>query len=196
MGKKTLISILWLFWIAPLFAALEWEYDSKITVIETITGKETGDYLYEYSFVNTDTSVIWMFFVYTSFDTPPTDAIAGKQDWGAIVAYEPTYFRDYLDPSALDLEITCISGALYEYWHEPWNGKDSGIHVGETTTIFSFTTSSYDPSPKYYCYTTIETNGPNTYLQDTVSGVGQTVPEPATFALLCSGLLWLQRRKL
>lgn len=187
------------FWILLLFcifhilsyAALQWEYDSKIAVTETITETEPGSYLYEYSAINNDTSVIWDFVLYTYFDSQPTTTFQGKENWMSPQSCEYLSHKDYYDPSALHPNITGGLWTSYEYWF-PLFGEQAGIQVGESATIMSYITNVYDSSPKYYCYTTIQTNGPGPYLQGTVSAVGQTIPEPATLAFLGIGGLLIR----
>jgi hypothetical protein len=42
--------------VSTVNAGLQWEYDSKIVVNETITDTGSGDFLYEYYLTNNDTS--------------------------------------------------------------------------------------------------------------------------------------------
>ncbi len=190
---KTQIFILMLFVTAGVCNAdLTWEYWSPLTVLEEITDIGGGNYQYEYSFTNIDTSVIWDFVVYTEFTASPQTGFDNLQYWVS-PQFVPvdSYYEEY-DPRILDQDIAGGVGTSYEHWQY---GEEYGIQINDTVAGFAFTSTIYDPLSKYYRYTTIETSGPTPYLKGVVSAVGMTVPEPFTFSIMCLGGLIVLKRK-
>ena len=68
------------------------------------------------------------------------------------------------------------------------------ITPGELVEGFSFTTSIYDTSPKYYIYETTASGYTETNGTGKVAAVGITVPEPATLFLVGLGGIMLRKR--
>ena len=138
--------------VPSLYAEIDWYYDSPLTVYETITDIGGGDYSYEYSFENVD-STIWEFGIYTTFSTTGEDTFTGyplwEGPWNSVVS--DTY-PDY-DARNLDPEIAYMTSTAYEYWNF---GEDDGILFNDIAAGFTFISSIYDTSPKYYMYDTIE----------------------------------------
>ncbi len=180
-------------------AAITWEYDSPLTVTETITDIGGGDYQYEYSFENVDTSPIWMFGVYLKFDATPdsTFDIEPTTEPGGwwvgpyyflIEQYEPVF-----DGRNLDSNIT----GLINSSNEAGAGGNPVVSItsGEFASGFSFMSSVYDATPKYYFYCAIGTEAPWESESGKVTAVGTTVPEPTTISLLGIGALAFRSRR-
>jgi hypothetical protein len=175
-------------------AALNWEYDSPLTVTETITDIGGGDYKYEYSFENVDTSTIWNFLLYTEFVAQGQSTFDSYDVWTAPSAIEADSLPDYYDPSILDSDILYGLGSAYEYW-SPQYGEDYGIQINQIATGFSFTSSVYNNTPKYYIYCTVASGRPSWNGTGNVAAVGTTVPEPMTISLFGLGALALFKRR-
>ena len=185
---KAIILIL-LFSFSICYADLTWEYSSPLSVVETITDIGGGNYRYEYSFKNIDTSTIWDFHLFTTFNVQLENTFSGYEKWEKwfiTVEQYGTY-----DPRILDGDIIGGVSTAYEYWAF---GEEFGIQPSNITEGLTYLSSIYEPSPKYYAYTTIETNGDIAYWQGVMSAVGQTVPEPCTLSLLALGALLVKRK--
>ena len=193
--EKQKIGLIGLMYLTCIFgicnAGLTWEYTSPLNVVETITDIGGGNYRYEYSFTNVDTSTIWDFHLYTTFNVQLENTFSGYEKWEkwfiTVAQYGDTY-----DPRVLDDDIIGGVSTAYEYWL--W-GETFGIQPNNIAEGFTYLSNIYDPSPKYYAYTTIETNGPGPYLQDKMSAVGTTVPEPCSCFLLLAGSMVLSRKR-
>ena len=102
-------------------AALTWEYDSPLTVMEEITDIGGGNYQYEYSFTNVDTSMIHHFIIYTEFIAQRQSYFDGLQRWvGHFVTVGGIYpeynsINPEYDPRILDEDITGGVWTGYEY---------------------------------------------------------------------------------
>jgi len=192
--KKMILLIMFIGVFAVCNVDLLWEYDSPLTIVETITDIGGGDYRYEYSFTNVDTSTIWDFHLYTTFNVQPENTFSGYEKWVEPQFVTVSRYRRYnplYDPQVLDAEIIGGVWTGYEYWGIA--GEESGILPNDHAEGFSFTSNIYDLTPKYYSYITIETNGPEPYFQGMFSAVGTTVPEPASIAFLGLGF-WVVRK--
>lgn len=169
-------------------ATIVWDHWFPLTVMESITDIGNGDYQYKYSLVNVDTSPIWGFAIYTNFVTQAESTFAEYPFWGygtdLIDDADPEY-----DARNLYTNIVMFTGTSC------FIGPGPEIQVGETASGFSFIASTYDPSPKYYFYETIELGYTQTNGTGNVAAVGLTVPEPGTIALLGLGALLLRRRR-
>jgi hypothetical protein len=176
-------------------AAIQWDHWSPLTVVETIIHIGEGDYRYEYSFTNVDTSPIYGFALYTAFEARDEESFAGHPTWyspvfGQIYDVGPAYDARNLDPDIIGL----ISHSNCQGY--PWGTvcpSETAIQIGEYAFGFSFAASVYDPSPKYYFYETID-SGWAVYTGE-VAAVGLTVPEPATTLFLTLGGLLLFRKR-
>ena len=173
--------------------AIQWDHWSPLTVVENITDAGGGNYRYEYSFVNVDTSPIITFGVYSTFETESTTTFsthAGWNNWPLrhVDNVPPPWDARNLDPDIIGFTWTdngrqYITGTQYPY--------ETAIHVDEYASGFSFTASVYDPSPKYYFYELFPyPTGP----AGKVAAVGLTVPEPASLLLLGLGGFALLRK--
>ena len=137
---------------APAAAELDWYYDSPLTVVETITDIGGGDYSYEYSFENVD-STIWSFGIYTTFATTSEDTFTGYPLWAGPWSMPVSDIDPESNARNLDPEIAYLTATGYEYWNF---GEDDGILFNDIAAGFTFISSVYDTSPKYYMYDTIE----------------------------------------
>lgn len=195
MKAHVFVLLIIMFTVVPVVrSAIVWEYDSPLTIVETITEIESGTYLYEYSFENTDTSTIWDFVLYTTFNVQPVDTWDGYDVWVNPQFTTVQQLSSAYDPHILDDEIIGGIWTGYEYW-TPVFGEEEGIQPNDEAAGFSYVANIFNATPKYYCYTTIETNGPGPYLQGNVSAVGQTIPEPATLVLFGWGFCVVRKLK-
>ena len=149
-------------------------YDSPLTVIETITDIGGGSYRYEYSFVNTDASPIWHLSVDTTFVTEGVTKFTEHDNvlWGEgtspIAGVFPQFDSRNLNPN--------ITHTTYTYT-STFVDADRAIQIVEVVSGFSFTATTYDPSPKLYVYETIASGYARTNGTGQVAAVGLTVSE-------------------
>jgi len=188
MKPSMLLTFLVLFCASQGQAVLQWEYESPLTVTETITDMGDGTYLYEYSFVNNDNSPIWDFGLFTSFLTEP------EWHWETLASTAEGIRYDGRD---LDPDIVFLT---YFYTSFPGNAADPPsfpgplyIDVGEAAFGLSFTAAVYDPTPNYYFYETHASDWAGR--TGKVAAVGQTIPEPSILLILASGALALRWRQ-
>ena len=133
----------------------EWLYESPLTVFEVITPLDGGLYQYSYSFLNTDVYQIWQFGVYTTFEvlqpfTPWSTFEEWHAWWSELERAFPVYDLRQLDPNLIMVAHTWYgSGPDYPYPENP-------IPPGEFVEGFSFVSSVFDPTQKYYMYETLE----------------------------------------
>jgi len=142
-----------------------YDHWSLLDMKETITDLGGGTWEYSYELTNTDADSIWMFMVWTTFETAnPTPF--GKSNWSAnsihIDSAYPEYDARNLDPNIIRVSYT---------WGPDWPCSTNPIEVGENASGFSFTANVYDPSPKYYGYELQCNRAPDTGI---VSAVGLT----------------------
>jgi len=186
------IYLLVLCWVSSAGAAIVWDYDSPLTVIENVTNIGGGEYRYEYSFVNEDSLPITFFGVYTTFEAQAENTFAGLHPtWDEPFFWSVDIIGHIYDARSLDAAIIgliVIHNCQYLVAETVCPGE-TAIQPGQAVAGFSFIASVYDASPKYYFYSTIDSGYPN----DTgrLAAVGTTVPEPMSLVLLCFGGLAL-----
>ena len=88
-------------------ATIVWDRWSPLSVTESITGISNGDYQYEYSLVNVDTSPLWGFAIYTNFVTQAESTFDVYPSWG--------YGTDLIDDA--DLAVRAAEGKGFIYTH-------------------------------------------------------------------------------
>ena len=173
-------------------ATIDWYYDSPLTVYETITDIGGGDYRYEYSFENVDDALIHSFGVYTEFVTDGENTFTGHPTWIAPISALVTDFYPEYDARNLNPDILYMNASGYE-----WYGINPSyaIAVDEEAYGFSYISSVFDSTPKYYQYETIASGNAHTNGTGKVAAVGTTIPEPTTILLFGMGGLVLRCRK-
>ena len=174
-------------------AAVVWDYDSPLTVIEDVIDIGGGEYRYEYSFVNEDSLPITIFGVYTTFETPGASTFDGLEPtWGRGGRFWPVdIVGPEFDGRNLDEAIvgfTDTSNCRHLVVETVCPGE-TAIQPGQAVAGFSFIASVHDISPKYYFYSTPDSGYPP--YTDRFAAVGTTVPEPMSLVLLCFGGLAL-----
>ena len=174
-------------------AAIDWYYDSPLTVNETITDIGGGEYRYEYSFENVDTSPIWSFGVYTTFSTSGENTFTGHPTWKgpwnrSVGDVFPEYDARNLDPDILYSNYSGYEAFMY-------GNPSDAIIQGELATGFCFVSSIFNPSPKYYQYETIASGWTQTNGTGKVAAVGTTIPEPITLLFFGAGAVAILKRR-
>ncbi len=191
---KTKIFILMLFVTTGICnAAIDWYYDSPLTVLEEITDIGGGDYRYKYSFENVDTSPIWSFGVYTTFLTNGENTFIGHPTWAGPSSGSMTQVYTEYDARNLDPDIAFIVGTSYEAGM--YGDPSDGIAVNELASGFSFISSIFDSTPKYYKYETIDSGWTQSNGTGKVAAVGTTVPEPLTVLFFGAGAIAILKHK-
>ncbi len=199
MNKKLLL-LLWSFFVCviPAQAEIDWDYWSPLEVVETISDIGEGDFLYEYSFENVDSSPIWSFAIYTTENMgtmiEPQDSFSGYTNWVGPYYYDIKSVDSVYDARNLDSNIIGIVASS----NEQGGGGNPiySIPVNSTASGFSYICDVYDPNPKYYCYNTIASGPPNyQYGGDgKVAAVGTTIPEPASLIFFLMGSILIKNK--
>ncbi len=68
---------------------VKYHYWSPLTVVENITSLGGGQWQYDYSFTNLDTSPIWLFALYTDFPPSSETVFDNHPGWGSST-YDPS----------------------------------------------------------------------------------------------------------
>jgi hypothetical protein len=196
--KTKMLFLATVFMISGIFAAsaqatIEWNYDSPLTVYETVTDLGMGYNKYEYSFTNTDTSPIWRFGVFTTFPTTGQSTFSGYGAW--LGPYSISVNDTYPEYNGKNLDSEIIGFTVSDYEVGRVGIAGPAIQVGETAYGFSFI-GEYDfrSTNRYYFYETIESGYTQTNGTGNVAAVGMTVPEPCTILLLTCGCVILRKR--
>lgn len=200
MKKTVIVAILGICFF-PVWAngAIQWMYDSPLTVVENITDIGGGEYLYEYSFTNVDTSPIWGFGIFLTFDVTPQNTFDIPPSGTPGGYWIGPYFGDITPGSAYDGSI--LDASIYARISTSNEAGALGgnpvvsIMPNQFVSGFSFTSSVLDDSPKYYYYCTIASGNPSSNGTGEVAAVGTTVPEPCLVVMLSFGLAILSQRK-
>ena len=150
---------------------VSYDHWSALTVVETITDLGGGTWKYSYSFINTETDYIWLFWVYTKFTTSAETTFVEKPGW-MVIGYDINTVHSIYDARNLDPGLTWLVGTWPPDW-TPAGTTGDPISVGMSVSGFSFQANVYDPSPKYYGY---ELHGNYGVVTGKVSAVGLTGP--------------------
>ena len=148
-----------------------WLYDSPLTVYEEIIDLGGDLYGYTYSFENVDEKHLWHFAVYTTFEVEAATATWDTHpQWGTIHSNDLDLLPLHYDARNLDPDIVAIA-STYSLDYPDITGS---IFPGETVQGFTITAYTYDNSPKWYCYETVEDG----WAAETghVAAVGLTTP--------------------
>ncbi len=183
-------------WASSAGAAIVWDYDSPLTVIENVADIGGGEYRYEYSFVNEDSLPITIFGVYSTFEAQGQSTFTGLDPaWREAFFWPvhivgPGFDGRNLDPLIVGFTMTHNCKDLVVETVCP---AETAIQPGQAVSGFSFVASVYDASPKYYFYSTPDSGYPA--YTGRFAAVGTTVPEPTTLLLLGFGGLTLLRKR-
>ena len=182
-------------WASSAGAAIVWDYDSPLTVMENVTDIGGGEYRYEYSFVNEDTQPITSFGTFAAFEIRAESTFAGLLGtWKQPLSRDVNTVASRVDGRNLDPAIVCViyTDSCVDGVPQSVCPGELGIQPGQAVKGFSFTASVYSTSPKYYFYSTPDSGYPG--YTNRFAAVGTTIPEPATLMLLGFGSLALLRK--
>ena len=189
------LAVLVLCWVSSAGAVIQWDYESPLTVVEDITDLGAGEYRYEYSFTNVDASPVFVFGVYLTFEARGEHTFTTHAEW------RDPFFR-YLERVSSVYDASNLDESIIGFvWSDSCKNLAVGvvcpaenmILVAEYAAGVSFTASVYDPSPKFYFYSTVDSGRPD--YTERFAAVGTTVPEPMSMLLLSfDGLALLRTR--
>ena len=169
--------------ISNASAVTTYDYASPLTMNMSTTDLGGGTWHYDLSFLNTDTSNIWHFMVWTSASTFNVIGNLSNYDNGHAV---PGGVASQYNATNIDPGISWMA----HMWENPFGGSN-GIQIGNIGT-FSFDTSYYTSS-LLYGYETGASGWAQSNETGNLAAVGVAttahVPEPSTLLLLGSGLL-------
>jgi hypothetical protein len=193
---RYMVYLLAVCWVSSAGADIVWDYESPLTVLEDVTDIGSGEFRYEYSFVNEDTLPITIFGVYTTFETRVENTFTGlRPTWDTnefwlVDVVAPRLDGRNLDPAIIGFTYTDNCLDLVPKSVCP---SETAIQPGQSVAGFSFIASVYDTSPKYYFYSTTDSGYPG--YTKRFAAVGTTVPEPMSLLLLSLGGLALLKTR-
>ena len=193
---RCVVCLLVLCWVSSAGAEIVWDYESPLTVVEDVTDIGSGEFGYEYSFLNEDSLPITIFGVHSAFEAQGESTFTGLDPaWSEAFFWPvdivgPVFDGRNLDPAIVGFTHTDNCKHLVGSTVCP---AETAIQPGQSVEGFSFIASVYDASPKYYFYSTPDSGYPA--YTGRFAAVGTTVPEPMSLLLLSFGGLALLKTR-
>jgi hypothetical protein len=126
-----------------------YDHVSPIEVTETITDLGGGQWRYSYAFTNSEPFAIWLFAVWTGFETSQVTVFADSPDsWSAYSSPIDNVIPE-ADARNLDPSITWASATEDSDW--PYECPNR-ILSGSLVSGFSFVATVLDENPKWLAY--------------------------------------------